>query len=334
MRRQLMTRRSLGGVLCLAAALWAPVVNAQQGTPQGYPNKPVRLIVSFPPGGFADLVGRTLAQSLQLQWGQPVLVDNRPGAGGILATDLTAKAAPDGYTLYLATDGPFVINPFIYKTLPYKPLVDFTPAALVAYTPMALVINPDLVKASTLGEFVTLAKTASKTLDYASSGNGGPHHLTMEAFKAAAGIDLNHVPYKGGAPALQDVLSGQVPVMFSVVSTSQPHAKAGKLKILAVAALKRSPLVPDVPTIAESGYPGFEMGAWAGIVAPRGTPQAVIDKIQVDVLKVVRESQFAEKLAGAGAQPFAGTADEFSALLRGDTERNGKLIRSLNIKPE
>ena len=226
------------------------------------------------------------------------------------------------------------ITYWIYKTLPYNPLTDFMPAVLVAYTPMALVINPSLVKANTLQEFVTATKTAPRTFDYASSGAGGPHHLTMEAFKAAAGIDLNHVPYKGGAPALQDVLSGQVPAMFSVVSTSLPHARAGKLKILAVAALKRSPLVPDVPTIAESGYPGFEMGAWAGIVAPRGTPQAIIEKIQVDALKIVREGHFAEKLAGAGAQPLPGTAEEFATLIRRDTEKNGKLIRSLNIKPE
>lgn len=327
-------RRAAGTVLAALLPLFASLANAQPSAAQGYPNKPVRLIVSFPPGGFADLVGRAVAQSLQQQWGQPVLVDNRPGAAGILASELTARAAPDGYTLFLATDGPFVINPFIYKTLPYNPVADFVPAVLVAYTPMALVINPNLVKANTLAEFVSVAKSAPRTFDYASSGNGGPHHLTMEAFKAAAGIDLNHVPYKGGAPALQDVLSGQVPAMFSVVPTSLQHAKAGKLKILAVAALKRSPLVPDVPTIAESGYPGFEMGAWAGIVAPKGTPPAIIEKIQQDVLAIVREGRFAEKLAAAGAQPYPGTADEFVTVIRRDMDKNGKLIRSLNIKAE
>ncbi len=331
-----LTRLAAGAAIALLAALHAPITAAQTSSAQGYPNKPVRLIVSFTPGGFADLVGRSIAQSLQQQWGQPVVVENRPGAAGILATELAAKAVPDGYTLYLATDGPFVINPFIYKTLPYHPLNDFVPVVLTAYVPFVLVTNPSLVKANTVQEFVTAAKAAisTKSLDYASGGAGGPHHLTMEAFKATAGIDLNHIPYKGGVPALQDVLSGQVATMFSVIPTSLAHAKSGKLKILGIAASKRSPLVPDVPTIAESGYPGFEMGAWAGIVAPKGTPQAVVDKIQFDTLKIVRESQFSERLAAAGAEPLPGSADEFAALMRRDMEKNGKLIRTLNIKAD
>ena len=232
------------GALLAAPAAWAQAA--------GYPYKPVRLIVSFPPGGFADLAGRSLAQALTQVWGQSVVVENRPGAAGILATEMAAKAAPDGHTLYLATDGPFVINPYIYKTLPYHPTDDFTQIALVAYTPLALVVNPEKMHVSNLSEFIAAARAnAARPLDYASAGAGGPHHLSMEAFKGVAGINLNHIPYKGGAPALQDVLSGQVATMFSAVSTSMPHAKTGRLRIIASGGLKRSALAPDVPTFAE-----------------------------------------------------------------------------------
>lgn len=300
-----------------------------------YPDKPVKLLVSFPPGGFADLVGRSLAQALSQAWGQPVVVDNRPGGAGILATELAAKAASDGYTLYLATDGPFVINPFLYKTLPYHPINDFIPAALVAYTPLALVVNPEKVNAKTLAEFISIARASgSKPLDYASGGAGGPHHLAMEALKVVAGVNLTHIPYKGGAPALQDVISGHVSSTFSAISSSLPHVKAGKLRILATGGQKRSHLAPDLPTIAESGFPGYEAGAWAGVVAPKGTPQAIVDKIEADVLKIARDPQFKQKLTGVGAEPHPGTAADFRDLLRKDQQRYGKLIRDLNIKAD
>ena len=326
--------RQLGEALVLTsfALLCAAPSWAQSAT--GYPNKPVKLIVSFPPGGFADLVGRALAQSLSQIWGQPVVVDNRPGGASILATELAAKAPPDGYTLYLATDGPFVMNPFLYKTLPYDPIADFMPAALVAQTPFALVVNPDKVSAKTLPEFIAFARANPGKLDYSSGGAGGPHHLYMETFKGLAGLDFTHIPYKGGAPALQAVLAGEVAVAFAGVSTSLPHMRSGKLRVIANGASKRSPLAPDIPTIAESGYPGFESTAWAAIVAPKGTPQEIMDKIEADVLKVARDLQFGQKLVSVGAAPLPGTAAELRDLIRRDQQKHSKVIKDLNIKPE
>ncbi len=319
-------------LLSLCALLFTPASWSQSAA--GYPNRAVKLIVSYPPGGFADLVGRSLAQALAQSWGQPVTVDNRPGGAGILATDLAAKAAPDGYTLYLATDGPIVINPFLYKTLPYHPVNDFMPAALVAYTPLVLTVNPAKSSAKSLPEFIAEARANTSKLDYASGGAGGPHHLAMEALGALTGAKLNHIPYKGGAPALQAVLAGEVATAFSAPSTSLPHEKAGKLRIIASGGLKRSMLAPDVPTISESGYPGFEAGAWAGVVAPKGTPQAIVDKIESDVLKIARDPQFSQKLLTAGADPYPGTASEFTALIAKDQQRYSKLIRDLNIKAD
>lgn len=316
-------------VLSLAAGAHA------QGVPQtDYPNKPVKLIVSFPPGGFADLAGRSLAQLLQARWHQPVIVDNRPGAAGIIASEAAAKAAPDGYTLYLATDGPFSINQFMYKTLPYDPVKDFIPVAMVAYTPLALVVNPELVSADSVKTFVAAAKKAAATreLDYASAGAGGPHQLAMESFKMVAGINLHEVPYKGGAPALQGVLGGQVAAMFSALATSIPQAGSGRLKIIATGGPKRSALAPEVPTIAESGYPGFTAGAWAGVVAPAGTPEPVLRKIEADVVQIVAQPRFAEMLTSAGAEPYPGGRSDFTAMLKADQEKNGRLIRALNLK--
>lgn len=320
------------------AALGSLVALGSTGTAwaqAAYPNKPVKLLVAFPPGGFADLIGRPLAQFLTQMWGQPVVIDNRPGGGGILATDLTAKASPDGYTLYLTTDGPFVINPYLYKTLPYDPISDFMPAALVVSTSMALVVNPEKVNAKTLAELVTAARAnPAKTLDYASAGEGSTHHLSMEALKVVSGMSMTHIPYKGGPSALQAVLAGEVATAFSALSTSLPHAKAGKLRILATGGTKRSPLTPEISTIAESGYPGFEASAWAGVVAPKGTPQAIVDKIEADVLKIARDPQFTRIMLAAGAEPFPGNSTDFKELIRKDQQRYSKLIRDLNIKAE
>ena len=326
--------------LVIAAATVMPMLTPTvwaQSSAGTYPNKPVKLIVSFPPGGFADLVGRSLAAALNQLWGQPVIVDNRPGGAGILASEVAAKAVPDGYTLYLATDGPFVINPYLYKTLPYNPNSDYEYAALVAYTPLALIVSPQVANVSTVAEFVSLARTRAKDkrpLDYGSGGSGGPHHLSMEAFRTLAGLELNHIPYRGGAPALQDLLGGQIATMFSAISTAIPQAKAGKLRILASGGTKRSQMAPEIPTIAESGFPGFEAGAWAGVVAPKGTPPAIVKKIESDVLKIGRDAQFHQKLLAAGAEPFPGTSAEFRRQVSRDQERNSKLIRDLNIKAD
>ncbi len=329
--------RRLGASLALSACALACAGSAVAQTAAGYPNRSVRLLVSFPPGGFADLVGRSLAQSLSQVWGQPVVVDNKPGGASILATEIAARAAPDGYTLYLATDGPFVINPFLYKTLTYDPINDFIPAAMVAQTPFSLVVNAEKVSAKTVAEFVTQARVAAAsghTLDYSSAGSGGPHHLHMETFKGLAGINLNHIPYKGGAPALQAVLSGEVSVAFAGASTATPHAKTGRLRILASGGSKRSLLTPEIPTFTEAGYTGFDPTAWAGVVVPKGTPQAIVDKIEADVLKIARDPQFSQKLVAAGADPLPATAAEFREIIRKDQQKHSKVIRELNIKAD
>lgn len=327
--------RLLGGTLLLSMGPLLISAPSWAQSAAGYPNRPVRLLIPFPPGGYSDVSGRHLAQALSQVWGQTVVVDNKPGAAGILASDLAAKAAPDGYTLYFVHDGPMVINPFIHKTLPYDPLKDFVPAALVTSTTMVLVANPEKVSARTLKDFVSVARAnSSRTLDYSSGGSGGPHHLFMENFKGMAGANFNHIPYKGGAPALQAVLAGEVATAFAGIAPSVAQAKAGKLVILGSGGAKRSLLAPDIPTIAEQGYPGFESTAWVGVVAPKGTPQAIVDKIEVDVLKIARDPQFVQKLLAAGGDPFPGTATEFRELIRKDQLKYSKLIRDLGIKPE
>lgn len=319
--------------LSLCALGFAGSASAQPSA--GYPVKPVKLLVSYPPGGFADLLGRGLAQALSQLWGQPVIVDNRPGAAGILATEVAAKSPPDGYTLYLATEGPFVINPYLYKNLSYDPVNDFIPVAMVAQTPFALVVNPDKVAARNVSEFVALARaSASRPLDYASGGAGGTHHIIMESFIGAANISLNHVPYKGGAPALQAVLAGEVAVAFSGVSSATPHAKTGKLRILASGGNKRSALSPEVPSFTESGLPGFDPKSWVGIVVPRGTPQPIVEKLGIDLLKVARDPQFAQKLNAVGADALPATGVEFREVINKDQQKYSKLIRDLKIQAD
>jgi len=300
-----------------------------------FPNRPVKLIVSFPPGGFADVAGRRLGEALQQIWKQPVIVDNRPGGAGIIAAQLTADSKADGYTLFLATDGPFVINPFIYKTLSYDPLNSFDLVSMVAYTPLVLIANASMVPPKDVQSFVRYAKAqqqSGKSLDYASSGTGGPHHLSMEEFKATTGTELHQIPYKGGAPALQDVVAGQVPVMFAALAAVLPQLKGGRIKVLGSGGPKRSVLAPDMPTIAEQGYPNFTAWSWAGVVAPKGTPPAVLMKIEADIGKVLADPKFAESLAPSGAEPYPGGPKEFVTFIKREQAKNAKLIKSLDIK--
>jgi tripartite-type tricarboxylate transporter receptor subunit TctC len=298
-----------------------------------YPSRPLRLIVSYPPGGVADLVARTLAGYMQESLGQPVVIDNRPGGATIIATEAAAKAAPDGYTIYLATDGPFVINPFIYEKLPYDPIRDFVPISMVAEAPLALVTVPAL-NVRNVAEFVARAKSSPKPFNYASIGTGSSQHLAMEQLKTAAGLQMTHVPYKGGALALNDVLSGQVEAIFVALSTALPHVRSGKLRILAVGTSKRSILAPEVPTVAESGFPGFEQTPWMAIVAPKGIPSAVAARLEKEVQRVVHNPAFAEKVLATGNTPVSGNAQELMALIESQQRRYGPLIRTLKLRPE
>jgi tripartite-type tricarboxylate transporter receptor subunit TctC len=323
-------RNNAARVIALCIGILAALPSWAQ---EAYPNRPVRLIVSYPPGGVADLVARTLAGFLQEPLGQPVVIDNRPGGATIIATEAAAKARPDGYTLYLATDGPFVINPFIYEKLPYNPVADFVPISMVAEAPLALVASASL-NVSSVAEFIARAKASPKPLNYASIGTGSSQHLAMEQLRTAAGAAMNHVPYKGGALALNDVLSGQVEGMFVALSTAIPHYRSGKLKILAVGTAKRSILAADIPTVAESGYPGFEQTPWMAVVAPKGTPKPITARLEKEIQQVVRNPAFAEKVLATGNIPVPGTADDLQALVQSQQERYGRLIRTLNLRAE
>jgi tripartite-type tricarboxylate transporter receptor subunit TctC len=323
-------RNNAARVIALCIGILAALPSWAQ---EAYPNRPVRLIVSYPPGGVADLVARTLAGFLQEPLGQPVVIDNRPGGATIIATEAAAKARPDGYTLYLATDGPFVINPFIYEKLPYNPVADFVPISMVAEAPLALVASASL-NVSSVAEFIARAKASPKPLNYASIGTGSSQHLALEQLRTAAGAAMNHVPYKGGALALNDVLSGQVEGMFVALSTAIPHYRSGKLKILAVGTAKRSILAADIPTVAESGYPGFEQTPWMAVVAPKGTPKPITARLEKEIQQVVRNPAFAEKVLATGNIPVPGTADDLQALVQSQQERYGRLIRMLNLRAE
>lgn len=327
-------RKSFAIPLALALVLSVLTLALPVRGQQAYPVRPVKLVVPMSPGGFQDVLARHLAQVLGEAWNQPVVVENRPGAAAIIASEQVAKSAPDGYTLYLANDGPLVINPFLYRSLPYDPVKDFAPIALVATTTMVLVSSPARVKATNVRDFVAEAKRAERPLDFGSSGTGGPHHLFMESFMNVAGLKMNHVPYKGGNPSLQAVASGEVAVAFTGLAPSVQLAKAGKLNILGFGGAKRHSQYPDIPTIAEQGYPGFDAIAWVGLVAPRGTPQAIVNQVEADVLRALRDPAFLQKLRGAGGDPYPGTQVEFRELIRKDQRRYSELIRQAGVKAE
>ena len=313
-------RRMRSALLCsvvLVSTLTGPTAFAQFA----YPNRPVKLIVAFPPGGATDLIGREVAKGLQGIWGQTVIVDNKPGAAGMIAADATARATPDGLTLMLATDGAIVAIPFLQEKMPYDALTDLKPIALVAGIPLILFANPNL-KVKTFAEFLAVAKANVNGIDYASSGIGGSHHLSMELLQRAAGIKLNQVAYKGGAPALQDVLAGHVAVMWAAVSTALPHIHSGKLVPLAIGSLERSTLLPVVPTVDELGYPGFEAGNWVGVMAPAGLPVATVLKIQQDLKTVVRTAGYRERIISQGNEVRFSSFEEFTARIHAEYARN------------
>ncbi len=306
--------------------------NAWSQSTGAYPNKPIRLIVPFGTGGFADISGRLYAQHLAAAWGQSVVVDNRPGGGGILATDIAAKSAPDGYTLYFVSDGPLVINPFIYKSLPYDPVNDFTPIAMVGATTQMLAVNPEKVKAATLREFIAEARSrAAKPMTFSSSGLASPHQLYMENLKVLTGMELIHVPYKGGAFALQALTAGEVDAGFVNHERSVSLAKAGKLRLLGFGGATRSAIAPELPTVSEQGVPGFQANPWIAIVVPRATPKPIADKLETESVRIARDPAYQKQLFNIGGDPLPMDAAEFRERLRADLQMYGKLIKSLNI---
>ena len=297
-----------------------------------YPNKPVKLIVGFAPGGSTDIVGRIVAQKLSEKLGQNVIVDNKAGAGGTIGADATAKAAPDGYTLTLGTTSTHAIAAGAYTKLPYNPVTDFTPISLVAITPYLLVVHPD-VKAKNLAEFVSLAKAQGGKMNYASAGNGTATHLAMEMLKDAAKVDLLHIPYKGNAPADVAILGGEVQAVFGSMPALLQNAKAGKVRPLAVGTLERSPALPDVPSVAEQGYPGFEAALWLGIMAPANTPKPIVDKLHKALVEIVAAPDFKTAMDANGAEPLSSpTPDQFTTMLKGEVDRYVKVTKAIGIK--
>jgi len=288
--------------------------------------------VPYPPGGFNDTLGRTLAAKFQEAWGQPAIVDNKPGANTVIGTDAVAKAAPDGYTL-LVVAFPFAVTPSLIRNLPYDTLRDFAPVALCAQSPNVLVVNPGLPVKS-VAELVALAKSNPDGLSYASTGNGSSNHISMELFKTLAGVKLVHVPYKGSAPAVVDLLSGQVQVMFDNAPNVMPQVRAGKLRALAQSGAKRSAVAPDLPTVAEAGVPGYEVTVWFGLVAPAGTPREIVTKLNGEVLRILAMPDVRERFLALGVEPLGSTPGEFATHIRAQMDKWAKVVKDAGVKAE
>lgn len=331
LRSRLRSGRLRGTAAILLAAFACATAPAfAQGS---YPNRPVKLIVAFPPGGAVDGIGREIAKGLSDLWGQPVIVENKPGAAGVIAADSTVKSAPDGYTLFLATDGIAVVVPFLQDKMPYDTLTDLKPIAMVGTIPLILVASPSM-KIKTVAELVTQAKTKPDAVDYASNGVGVSPHMAMEHFQRATDIKLRHIPYKGSAQAFQDVLGGRVGVMWAAVSVSVPHIQSGKLVPLAIGSLERSPLLPNVPTVSELGYRGFEAATWIGVMGPGKMPDALVQKIQADLRKVTQNAGYRERQIATGNEVRSSTNEEFSKRIAAEYSRNKALFASGGIARE
>ena len=322
-----MYRLALFGLLIAITSL-----GATESRAQSFPSKSVRLIVPFPPGGPADVLGRLYAEKLSAVWSQPVVVENRAGAAGNIGSDMTAKASPDGYTLLLIASS-HVINSALYDKLPYDPIKDFTPISQVAYYSLVLVAHPS-VPAQSLTELVALAKAQPGKLALVSAGNGTPTHLTAELFRTAAQIDFLHVPYKGAAPATNDLLAGQGQLMFNNPVSALPHVTAGKLKALAVTGTQRSALAPDIPTIAESGYPGFEAGTWYAFLAPAGLPPEILKKLSTDIVAITKQDDLKARFAKMGIEALGSTPEQLSEVMQAELIKWSAVIRNANIKPD
>ena len=316
-------------VIAAACLITAPMFAAAQP----YPNRPIHLVVGFPPGGINDIVARIVGQKMSESLGQPVIVENRGGAGGTIGADWVSKATSDGYTLLLGSVSNLAMAPSLYGSLPYDPTKDFTPVALVAAAPNIMVVHPDFPVHS-VKDLIELAKQKPGTIDYASAGIGTSNHLTVELLKVMADIDIVHVPFRGDGPAIAAVLAGQVPMQFPTLPVALPYIKSGKLRAVAVSSATRSPLLPEVPTVAESGgLPEFAVSIWVGIVAPPGTPKEIVDRLNAEIRKAVALPDIREHLAALGADPASDTPEQFSAYIAAETAQWLKVARAAKIKP-
>ena len=315
---------------CLALFV---VVASPAFAAEAYPTKPVRFVITFPPGGPTDTVVRLIGERLTAEWGHPMIIDNRGGAGGIVGTEIVARAAPDGYSFLVGTAGGMTINPALRPKLPYDPFRDFTPVGMLVMNPQILVAHPALA-AKNVKELVALAKAKPGQLNFASAGTGTATHLGLELLKLTTGLEAVHVPYKGGAPATADLIAGQVQLLWVSIPSVLPHVKSGRLRALAVSTAKRSASASDVPTVAESGYPGFEYANWNALFAPAKTPAAIVKKVNASVVKALREPEVAQRLSSQGADPAPGSPEELARYMRADHERWKKVIKSAGIKPD
>ena len=318
-------RIALAVLLSLASA-----AGAQSAT---YPAKPIRFVVPFPAGGPLDLVARSIGQELSRSWGQPVIVDNRPGAGGNIGADLVAKAPADGYTILMGAVSTHAINVTLYRKLPYDPINDFAPITLVTSVPNVLVLHPS-VQAQNVKELIAIAKVKPGQLNFASGSTGSAGHLAGELFKTMANVEMVHIPYKGAAPAVVDLLAGQVSLMFDNMSSALPNIKAARVRAIAVTTLKRSPLLPALPTISESGLRGFDVSTWFGVFAPGGTAPVVVARLNAEIVRILNTAQMQERLGVLGAEPVANKPNEFAVFIEAEIRKYAKVINASGAKAD
>jgi tripartite-type tricarboxylate transporter receptor subunit TctC len=317
------------GVVAAALSFSLPLTAAAQ---EAFPSKPVHIIVPYPAGGVADLLPRTVGQKLSEKWGQPVIVENKPGASGNIGMELGARSAPDGYTIVLAPTGNLTVNQFLFK-LPFDVAKDFTPITVLATSPNVLVVHPS-VPAKNFRELIAYAKANPGKLNFSSPGEGSGAHLAGELLNIEAGIQATHIPYKGMAPAVTDLLGGQVQMMFAGISTVLPHIKSGKLVPIAIATPQRSPQLPEVPTVAESGLPGFDVTSWYGLVVPAGTRPEIVQKLYRDIAEALRGEDVRGKLATLGLDPMGNSPEAFERMIVTESRKWSEIVRKANIKPQ
>jgi tripartite-type tricarboxylate transporter receptor subunit TctC len=315
----------------LALAAFVLALQSGNAAAAGFPDRPVRIVVPFPAGGSNDVIARLLAAKLSEFWGQSVVIDNRSGAGGNLGAENVARSAPDGLTLLLTAPGPLAVNQALFTHISFNPTEDFAPVALIASVPIVLAVNP-AVKATTVAELIALAKAAPGTLNFGSSGYGSTNHLAGELFKSLAGINIVHVAYRGAAPALNDLVAGQIPMMFDNMPAIRPQVLGGTIRAIAIAGASRSPLFPDLPTMVEAGVGGFEASSWFGLVAPAKTPPDVMKTLILSVTKALSDAETVKRFADIGAEPGTLSGDAFGAFLRAETDKWGKVVKTSGAK--
>jgi len=315
----------------VSAAIMLVAVFSGAALAQSYPAKPVRVVIPFPPGQATDVIGRVVSQKLGESLGKQFVIENKPGANGVIGIDSVVQSAADGYTLLVTASGSLVINPSLYSKLPYDPLKDLAPIALLGLVPLVVVAHPSL-PASSIPQLVALAKSKPGALSYASSGPGSAQHLAMELFKWRTGLDILHVPYKGSAPAVSDLVGGQIPLMFDTIASSLPFINNGRLKALAVGLGNRSVVLPNVPTMDEAGVKGFQVAGWSGMLAPAKTPAAIIQQLNAEVLRILGQAETKEKIVTLGMEPANTTPDEFAAFMKSETAKWAQAVKLAKVR--